>query len=401
MNAKPEIRLEAPELRRIFLQRQGLADDPGRRISHDDVRGMVRRLGFVQVDSVNTVERAHHMILFSRSQTYRPKMLHRLLEKDRALFENWTHDAAVIPVEFWPAWRHKFDRDARKLKERWRSWRREGFEELFDGTLAHVAERGPTRTRDIADKANHKPGWWDWKPEKTALEYLWRTGELAVCRREGFEKIFDLAERVIPEEHHRAELDHDAFVDWCCQEALGRLGVATSGEIAAFWGILAPDEAKRWAEKGAGRDLPRVEAGCIDGSRPRLALADPSVLETDPSDIALPQRLRVISPFDPTIRDRKRAMRLFGFDYRIEIFVPEPKRKYGYYVFPLLEGDRFVGRIDMKRQGPGGPLHVRRVWWEPGVRRSKGRVQRLESELERVRRFCGASEVTWEPDALD
>lgn len=362
---------------------------------------MISRMGFVQVDSVNTVERAHHMILFSRNQTYRPKMLDRLLEKDRALFENWTHDASVIPIEFWPVWKHKFRRDRARLVERWRSWRREGFEELFEDTLAHVARHGATRTRDLEPETKSEAGWWNWKPEKTALEYLWRTGDLAVCHRESFEKFFDLSERVIPATHHEAEWDHDRFVDWCCEEALRRLGVATHGEIAAYWGILRPDEAKAWAEQGAGRNLPRIEAGAIDGSRPRVALADPSVLEPGAGDVDLPGRLRVMSPFDPVIRDRKRAMRLFNFDYRIEIFVPEPKRKYGYYVFPLLEGERFVGRIDMRREGPGGPLHVRKLWWEPGVRRSKGRMVRLESELERVRRFCGGSSVTWAADALD
>jgi uncharacterized protein YcaQ len=396
-----EARLDAASARRIFLERQQLAVDPGRRIASDGLRDMIRRMGFVQVDSVNTVERAHHMILFSRNQTYRPKMLDRLLEKDRALFENWTHDASVIPIEFWPVWKHKFRRDGERLRERWRQWRREGFEELFENTLTHVAENGPTRTRDLQPEGKHEAGWWNWKPEKTALEYLWRTGDLAVCHREGFEKFFDLTERVIPDQHHAAEWDHEAFVDWCCHEALQRLGTATHGEIAAYWGILKPDEARRWAEQGGGRDLPRVEVGAVDGSRPRVALADPSVLASDAGYIELPKRLRVMSPFDPVIRDRKRAMRLFNFDYRIEIFVPEPKRKYGYYVFPLLEGERFVGRIDMRRSGPGGPLHVRKVWWEKGVRRSKGRIGRLESELERVRRFCGGSDVTWAVDALD
>jgi uncharacterized protein YcaQ len=397
----PEAVLDAGTVRRIFLERQQLAAEPGRRIVHDDLRNMIGKLGFVQVDSVNTVERAHHMILFSRNQTYRPKMLNRLLEKDRALFENWTHDASVIPIEFWPVWRHKFRRDAERLRERWRQWRREGFEELFENTLRHVADNGPTRTRDLSSEGGQKPGWWNWKPEKTALEYLWRTGDLAVCHREGFEKFFDLSERVIPSTYLTNDMEHDAFVDWCCREALERLGTATHGEIAAYWGILKPDEAKRWAETGEGCHLPRVEVQAIDGSKPRIALADPSMLTAGAGEIDLPKRLRVMSPFDPVIRDRKRAMRLFNFDYRIEIFVPEPQRKFGYYVFPLLEGERFVGRIDMRREGPGGPLHVKKLWWEKGVRRSKGRMHRLEAELERVRRFCGGSVVTWAADALD
>jgi hypothetical protein len=112
-------------------------------------------------------------------------------------------------------------------------------------------------------------------------------------------------------------------------------------------------------------------------------------------DIALPPRLRILSPFDPVLRDRRRALRLFGFDYRIEVFVPAAKRRYGYYVFPMLEGDRLVGRIDMKRED--GALAVRQIWWEPGVRASSGRRQRLEAELDRVRRFIGADRIVFAP----
>ncbi|WP_417516263.1 winged helix-turn-helix domain-containing protein [Minwuia sp.] len=398
---KPEAVLDAPTVRRILLERQQLAGPPGRRLAAGELQAMIDKLGFVQVDSVNTVERAHHMILFARNQTYRPKMLHRLLEKERSLFENWTHDAAVIPTAFYPYWRQKFRRDEARLRERWKQWRREGFEELFDVMLTHVERNGPTRSRDLTPENNQSGGWWNWHPEKTALEYLWRTGHLAISHREGFEKVYDLSHRVIPAEHHDGDVDHQAFVDWCCRAAIERLGVATTGEIAAFWGLIRPDEAKTWADSPAAKAFPTVEVSAVDGSRPRTALADPAVLEMDGAAIDVPARLRVLSPFDPVIRDRKRAMRLFGFDYRIEIFVPAAKRKYGYYVFPLLEGDRFVGRIDMKRTSPGGPLHVRKVWWEPGVRYSKGRIQRLAAELDRVRRFAEASDVTWAADALD
>jgi hypothetical protein len=402
MNA-PEIaaRLDPVRARRILLDRQQLSRHPGRRIDAAGLQDLIERMGFVQVDSVNTVERAHHMILHARSQSYRPAMLDRLLERERSLFENWTHDAAVIPSRFYPYWRWKFEREGAALRERWRKWRREGFEEVMQEMLEHVRREGPTRSRDLApEEGRSGGGWWNWHPSKTALEYLWRTGELAVARREGFEKVYDLCHRVVPEDHHAARVEHDRFVDWACREALRRLGVATTGEIAKFWDIVTPAEAKQWAAADGGRGLPRVEVGALDGSRPRVALADPEVLDGDPMEIEMPSRIRVLSPFDPVLRDRRRAERLFGFDYRIEIFVPEAKRKYGYYVFPLLEGDRMAGRIDMKRLSPGGPLHVRRVWWEKGVRRARSRTERLEAELVRIARFAGCDGVTWEPDAL-
>ncbi|MEM7669338.1 MAG: crosslink repair DNA glycosylase YcaQ family protein, partial [Pseudomonadota bacterium] len=187
-------RLPNTEARALFLSRHGLCRD-----GCTDTAEMIDRLGFVQIDSIKMVERAHHMILSARSKPYRPRSLVRLLEKDRALFEHWTHDAAVIPTAFFPYWRLRFARDAKRLRTQWRDWRRNGFEEKFDDVLRTIRDRGPVKAREVGDtEARSSGGWWDWHPSKTALEYLWRTGKLAVCRREGFQKVFDLAERVIP-----------------------------------------------------------------------------------------------------------------------------------------------------------------------------------------------------------
>lgn len=396
-----ECLVDAALARRVFLERQGLLAPPGRKLRAADVQAIVERLGFVQVDSINTVERAHHMILFARNQTYRPALLATLLERERSLFENWTHDASIIPSQFYPLWRRKFVRNADRLRQRLGEWQQNGFETQLEQTLAHVAANGPVKARELApERKGNGGGWWNWHPSKTALEYLWRTGELAIAYRDGFEKAYDLSERVIPAEHQQEPVEEAAFVDRLCRGALARLGFATPAELAGFWGLVTLEEARAWSEAVAGRDYPLVHVGAVDGSKPRLALAEPEVLDRRADEISVPPRLRVLSPFDPVIRDRRRAMRLFGFDYRIEVFTPAPKRQYGYYVFPLLEGDRFVGRIDMKRSGPSGDLAVRRVWWEPGVRPSKGRLARLEAELDRVRRFAGCNGVVFDDGAL-
>lgn len=395
MTARPQV--DAPGARRLFLQLQGLSDPPNRRLGKAGLRDLIQRLGFVQVDSINTVERAHQMILFSRNQTYRPADLKTLLERDRALFENWTHDASIIPVEFYPYWRRRFERERERLLERWRRWHDEAFEHILEDMLALVREEGALLSRDLEkDRPKSGGGWWDWHPSKTALEYHWRCGALAVCGREGFQKRYDLAERVIPAEHHAGEPPHDeALIDWACRGALERLGIATSGELAAFWDIVTPEEAKAWAARHLGRDLIEVELASLDGTRPRKALAAPDIEERLAAAPEAPGRLRVLSPFDPVLRDRKRAQRLFGFDYKIEVFVPAHKRRYGYYVLPLLEGERMVGRIDMKANRPADALEVSGLWWEPGVKASKGRLERLEAELDRVRRFAGVGDVTF------
>ena len=353
----------------------------------------IHDLGFVQVDSVNVLERAHHHILFSRGSGYRRADLAALIEKERSLFENWTHDASIIPASFFPYWKHRFAREKARLRER---WKRHFGTEHFDDDIARVLDRitrdGPVMARDFeGDKPSS--GWWDWHPSKAALEYLWRTGELAITRREGFQKVYDLTARVVPAAHFHEEVDHDVFVDWACREALKRLGFATRGEIAGFWALVTPAEVDGWLAENRDELVPvRVEAA--DG-RPRAAFALPGMAQAALDAPAPPDRVRIVSPFDPLMRDRARMERLFGFSYRIEIFVPEAKRQYGYYVYPVLRGERVAGRIDVKAEREGDVLAVRAFWPEAGVKPSKAFLNRLEAELERVRRFAGVGRVAF------
>ncbi|MEM7446250.1 MAG: crosslink repair DNA glycosylase YcaQ family protein [Pseudomonadota bacterium] len=399
-------RIDNRQARRLLLQRQGLSFSPSRKLTKDGLLELIEHLGFVQVDSISTVERAHHMILFSRNQTYRRAHLSRLLERDRLLFENWTHDASIIPTCFYPYWQCRFDRDRQRMRDRLLKWRPGVSEDDLTEVLRRIDQDGPALSRDMAqardDIADRDegagPGWWNWRPSKAALEHLWRTGELAVCRREAFQKVYDLASRVIPETHRDQEISDDAFIDWACWSALDRLGFATSGELAAFWDLVTPAEAKRWCEQRVGGDLIAVEIETADGSQPRRSFMAPETLETLEDVPEPPGRVRVLSPFDPLIRDRNRTQRLFNYHYRIEVFVPAAKRRYGYYVFPLLERDRLIGRIDMKCQRDEGVLSVSGLWLEPKIKLSAGRQRALESELERLRRFTGMNQVTYEDD---
>lgn len=379
--------------RRLFIERHALADAPTPKLSKVDLLALIERLGFVQVDSIQWVERAHHMILFARNQTYRQRDLVRLIETDRALFENWTHDASVIPSAYFPMWRRAMADNEPTLVKHWTNWGRDGFKEQAQDVRAEVARRGPCRTAEMgAEETRTSGGWWDWNPSKSALEYLWRTGGLCISKRVGFQKVYDLTENVIPNEYLAEAPDREALIDWCCRGAMERLGFATPGDLAAFWKLISPAEAKDWAARQNA--LSEVEVESADGSKPRKQLARPDLLDAAPPEP--PARVRVLSPFDPMIRDRKRAKRLFNFDYTIEIFVPEAKRKYGYYVFPLMEGDAIIGRIDMKADRKADALVVKALWLEPKVRPSKGRIARLEAELERQRRFAGVGALVFE-----
>ena len=392
----------AAQGRRLILDLQGLADPPHRRFGSGGLLGLIARLGFVQVDSIRTVERAHHAILYSRNRTYRPAMLNRLLERDRTLFEHWTHDASVIPTVFYPVWRRKFRREAARLRERYRRWHGPDFESETGPLLDLIGKNGPLRARDLERRPAHNPrGWWDWHAGKTALEFLWRTGELAITRRENFQKVYDLSRRVLPPEAFEDEPDEPSFIDWACRSALERLGFGTAGEIAGYWNLVTTREADAWATARLGAEVIVASLEAAGGvSRPRRLYA-PADLEARLATAAdPPPGLRTLSPFDPVVRDRKRLLHLFGFDFRIEIFVAEAQRQYGYYVFPLLEGDRMVGRIDMTADRSAGALRIRKLWLEPGIRFGTRRRQALGGLLNRISRFADCRDVAYADDWL-
>lgn len=407
---KPLLEISAPQARRLVLDLQGLAENPRRRLGAEGLLELIRKLGFVQVDSIQWVERAHHMILASRWDGYRQKDLHRLVETDRALFENWTHDAAIIPVAFFPVWKRRFERETARLARRWADWHGNDYREDLDHVLSHAADIGPITAREMSDRRDPtgtagEGEWWNWKPSKTALEYHWRTGGLCICHRRGFQKAYDLTERVIPEAYRGPGLTTDAYIDWSCREALNRLGFGTPGEIAGYWGHITASEAKAWCSARLGRDIVEVRvhgAGGGDGNgngngngggAPRKLYA-PADIEARLAETRQPtERLRILNPFDPVIRDRKRLKHLFGFDYRIEIFVPAPQRTFGYYIFPLLDGERMIGRLDMKAERADDALVVKALWPEPGVKFGKGRMARLQGALERTRKLVGLSTV--------
>lgn len=397
--------ITADEARRLLLAGQGLLDDPERGATPSTLRKLIRQLGYVQMDSINVVERAHHLTLASRLDDYVPATFHRLLERDRSLFEHWTHDASAIPTEWFPYWRPRFERYKQRVRSN--KWWVRRIGDDADRIITHVRDRierdGPLQSRDFEhDRKGEPGGWWAWKPHKAVLEYLWRSGELAIARRVNFQKVYDLTERVLPEVHHADAPPHEAHVDWACRSALDRLGVATPAEVAAFWKAITVAEASAWCADAARRgeiDCVMVESEDADApSRRAFAVAKwrerlRHRLQAD----GPPDRLRLLSPFDPVVRDRKRLRRLFDFEYRFEAFVPAPKRVYGYYVLPIMERDRFVGRVDPKFHRAERWLEIQRVWWEPGVRSSRRRLAALEAAVNRLAVSIGAEEWSLPP----
>ncbi|MGV8997400.1 MAG: winged helix-turn-helix domain-containing protein [Parvibaculaceae bacterium] len=389
---KEKFEISNEDARHLFLDRHALVTRHTKKFDEAAAEALIRKLGFVQLDSVNAVERAHHMILFSRATNYKREHLHALHHEKRALFEHWTHDASLIPMEYYPHWHHRFDAAKSRLNHpRWVTRIGPNADKVVKRVRAHIRKHGETLAREFEDKGGG--GWWGWGPSKTALEYLWRTGELAITRRDGFEKVYDLSARVIPADLLKAKPTREQTIDWAARTALTSLGFATHQELAAFFALITIAEAKDWATAALKRgDIISVTVAGHDGST-KPALAFPTI-ESDIASLGdTPSELRFLSPFDPAIRNRKRTTQLFGFDYTIEIFVPEAKRKYGYYVFPILEGDRFVGRADMKAHRSDNRLEVKGLWLEQGVKADKPRKAAIEAALHDLAQFTGAETV--------
>lgn len=393
-------RVSNADLRRLFLDRHALGDSPAGPLTRDGLDALVDRLGFVQVDTISTLEQAHHHILFTRANGYRKPQLKHLLESRRSLFEHWTHDASVIPTRFYPYWKSRFQRRAARIAMS-RHWveRFNGRQDtILDEIRQRVRDNGPIGSRDVTpDDEEERGAWWGWTPSKAALEYLWHTGEFAVTARRGFSKLYDLSERVIPDRHREHEPSHEETVDWTCREAIARLGVATHTEIAGFFAAVSPDEARAWCAAAGPSVLRRIEIEHADGSA-REVFARPDVLDLVRAAPEPPARVRFLSPFDPMIRDRDRTRRFFGFDYRFEAFVPAAKRIWGYYVLPILERDRLIGRIELKAHRDRNELEVRGLWLEPRVRAATARSVRIDAEIERWRGFTGLDRIVWSTD---
>lgn len=393
-SAAPAV-IPAVTARRMLLGGQGLLADPARRATPAAVYRQIEAMGYLQLDTINIVERAHHHIIGTRFDDYRPAMLDKIVERDRKLFEHWTHDASLVPSIWFPYWRVRFERyrASGHGPESWWHERMKGKpKQVLDHVLGRIRDDGPQMSKDFEhDRKGESGTWWRWKPQKAALDYLWRVGTLSVTKRVNFHKVYDLTERVHPKHDEGAIPDAKAHVDWACRAALERLGTATPSELRSFFAAIDLAAARGWCKENlAAEEIVEVTVETVNGAKPRRAFAFPDWKKRAGRLPAAPDRMRLLSPFDPVIRDRDRAASLFGFDYRFEAFVPAPKRKYGYYVLPILEGDALVGRLDPKFHRDRSVLEVRGPWWEAEVLPTKRRLAALEAALGRFARAIGA-----------
>jgi uncharacterized protein YcaQ len=374
MATDPEFDLSAAEARRLALAAQGFGRPrPTGRVDTRHLRRAIDDVGLLQLDSVNVFCRSHYMPIFSRLGPYPRQALDRLAWHEnpggktgragqRDLIEYWGHEASLLPVELQPLLRWRM---ARADALAWKGVARVAAEqpELLEFVLDMVRERGPIRASDLAAKRRRrKPGeMWNWSEEKTALEYLFFAGRLCAARRVNFERLYDLPERVLPSQILEAPTpSQEEAQRQLILIAAKRLGVAAEADLGDYFRLPRAESKARVAELVENAGLIPVR---VEGWR------QPAYLSTErPTGLRRAATARaLLTPFDSLVWARERTERLFGFRYRIEIYVPAPKRIFGYYVLPFLLGDRLVARVDLKSDRQAGVLRVRAAFAEPHV----------------------------------
>ena len=367
-------------LRRIAIGAQGYASR-ARTGRADEVEEAVRALSCVQLDSITAVERSHRIALGSRVGAYPRETVSRLLGGGR-IFEYWAHEACLIPVEEWPLFRARMTRN-----HPWRGDVTAEHPEVTREVLAAIRERGPVTSREFGGEGGG--GMWNWKPAKMVLEALWNAGEIVIAGRvSGFQRSYDLAERVIPREVLDAPAPDEATRDReLAVRAVRARGALTDAGIAEHWRLRG----------GAARVRPHADHLVAERVLERVRVedgdADVLVLAGTDLDPPRPTAAALLSPFDNLLWDRPFARRILGFEHLIEVYKRAHERQFGYYVLPFLWRDRIVGRADLKSERAEGALVVKALHIEPGVRRSAALDDAFDRAVDRLRRTIGLEHV--------
>ncbi len=367
--------LSAAQARRIAIGAQAFDVRPAAAPNARSIATLIRRLGAVQIDSVNVLVRSQYLPLFSRLGAYDRALLERLAyRKPRRLLEYWAHEASFVPIELYPYLRWRMLR-AERGRGMWGNVARVGMEkrDLVKRVLGEFAQNGPLSASQFPE-GKGKEKWWGWNDTKRAVEFLFWSGRLAVVKRQtSFERVYDLAERVIPTELLNAppvsEADAQRRLIAIAAQAFG---IATEADLRDYYRLDAADARKRVAELAEDGALEPVR---VEGWKQQAYLA---------SGARIPRRIEgsaLLSPFDSLVWNRARTHRLFDFHYRIEIYTPPQKRVHGYYVLPYLLDDRLVARVDLKADRQARTLLVQAVHYEPGIDKCEVRA-RLQRDLE-------------------
>ena len=359
-------RLPSGAVAALFLERQHLAAPRTRSLTPGRLARFVEDVGGLQLDSINVLDRAHYLTLWSRFGPYDRTRLDWLVYDRRLLFEYWAHAACLVPTSSFPWWRRAM-LDYRTSHTGWSGWLRKNGR-VLSAVRAAVEANGPMANGDFAGRrpSGQAAGWWNWRPAQHALHYLWMTGALTIHSRRHFQKRYDLLERALGPASSVEPVSSAEFTRWHLERSLHAMGAATETDLARYLTFprFAPGvRRKMLRELVESGDASEVQ---VEGTSARwLALTrDLPALARAADGRSRVRGTTLLSPFDSLLWHRERVARLFGFDYRIEVYTPGPQRVHGYYTLPILHDGRFIGRVDAKTDRAARRLEVRHVHFE-------------------------------------
>ena len=378
------------QARRIALRAQRLADTNPNASGKAAVAETINHLGYVQIDTISVVERAHHHTLWTRCPEYDAVHLHDLQATDKRIFEYWAHAMAYLPMDDYRFYLPRMER-LRASGPAWLARWKAAHGNLCADVLARVRAEGPLSSADFEPPPGTKRGtWWNWKPAKRALEILFWQGHLMIRERRGFQKIYDLTERVLPQSVNTTRPTDEDLARFHVYRALGGLGIARIREIRDAFHIVNQANIVVALDQliSEGR-LCAVRVGDL----PDTYYAAPSMLK--PAKRPIPDPARLLSPFDGLVIQRERIKRLFGFEYTIECYVPAAKRTYGYFALPVLWQGRLIARLDPKADRKRGILLIKGLWFEPGFEDFEAALPDLAEAIAQYARFNGCGSVEY------
>lgn len=365
--------ISADSARKIVLDAQLLDGGENLPKGKTGIAQTINTLGYVQIDTISIVKRSHHHTLWTRKSDYHERMLHQLQAEDRAVFEYWGHAMSYIPMTDFRYFLPRM-RNFENPTSQWAKYQMKKCSGLLQPVLERIRNEGPLSSKDFSHPRDKKGGtWWDWKPAKVALEMLFWRGDLMVTERRKFQKVYDLTERVLPPGLDTTMPNENEIGRFLVRRALSAFGTAAEKDIQKY---LQPNAARDSDLMLAGKDVIAksltnlIEAEeviplTIEGDKKLVYYALSDVVEKHDSNGDISGRVFMLSPFDNLIIQRERVKRLFGFDYTLECYVPAAKRKYGYFVLPILWGGGFVGRIDPKADRKKRTLSINNLMFEP------------------------------------
>ena len=349
----------------LFIERQHLRHPRAQRLSARTLERFVADTGGLQLDSINVLERAHYLTAWSRFGVYDRAALDRLVFKRRVLFEYWAHAACLVPSSHFPMWRRAM-LDYRVRHTGWSKWLKKNGR-LMKAVEGEIRERGPLANADFEhNQPSGASGWWAWKPARHALHFLWMTGRLLIDSRVHFQKRYDIAERIVPELDRLSPPSSAEFRRWHMRQSLHAMGAATELDLRLYLTFPRFEVGHRRATLKALLASGEVAEVAVEGSPLRwFALSeDLEALATAARRRRVAQGTALLAPFDSFLWHRDRTSRLFGFDYRIEVYTPGHKRTYGYYTLPIFHDGQIIGRLDAKTHRAEKKLEVRSVHFE-------------------------------------